>query len=261
MSSTTAYAPPASSPARRDDDRRAAVGASVQRAMAWTGPVMLVLWVGAFIALAKFIPPPDPQDTAQEVLHRYAHDTGALRLGLIITLFASALLVPFAAVISTQMRRIERGVGPLSLTQVVSAGLLSIEFIVPIMVWLTAAYRGFDPDSARVIQMLNDMGWLMFVAVISSVIVQIACFGVAILIDDREEPIFPRWSGYFMLWVCLLLSPTALCVFFKDGPFAWNGLFAFWVPLTTYAAWMLISFWLLRTAIDQEQAERSSPTT
>jgi len=233
---------------------RATTAIVVQRAMAWTGPIMLVLWVGAFIGLARFIPPPDPQDSALEVLARYGDGTDALRAGLIVTLFASALLVPFAAVISTQMRRIEGGIGPLSLTQIVSAGLLSIEFIVPIMVWLTAAYRGFDPESARIIQMLNDMGWLMFVAVISSVIVQIACFGIAILIDDRAEPIFPRWSGYFMLWVCLLLSPTALCVFFKDGPFAWNGLLAFWVPLTAYAAWMLVTFWLLRRAIDQEEA-------
>lgn len=227
---------------------------AVQRAMAWTGPIMLVLWVGAFIGLAKFIPPPDPQDSAAEVLARYGDDTDLLRIGLIVTLFASALLVPFAAVIANQMRRIEGGVGPLSLTQVVSAGLLSLEFIIPLMVWLTAAYRGFDADSARVIQMLNDMGWLMFVAVISSVIVQIGCIGIAILIDDRDEPIFPRWSGYFMLWVCLLLSPTALCVFFKDGPFAWNGLFAFYVPLTSYAAWMLVTFWLLRRAIAQEGA-------
>jgi hypothetical protein len=244
----TAIEPPVEQP-------RASLRFAVQRAMAWTGPIMLVLWVGAFIVLAKFIPPPDPQDSAREVLNRYADDTDALRIGLVVTLFASALLVPFAAVISTQMRRIEGGVGPLSLTQVVSAGLLSMEFIVPIMVWLTAAYRGFDLESARTIQMLNDMGWLMFVAVISSVIVQIACFGAAILIDDRAEPIFPRWSGYFMLWVCLLLSPTALCVFFKHGPFAWNGLFAFYVPLTAYATWMIVTYALLRRAIDHEQRE------
>src|SRR5262245_46520845 len=129
---------------------------TVQRALIWTGPVMLVLWVAAFVFLAKFIPPPDPQDSAVEVFHRYRDHTDAIRIGLVITMFASALLVPFAAVISTQMRRIEGVHGPLSLTQVVSAGLLSLEFIVPIMVWLTAAYR-FDLESARLIQMLNDM--------------------------------------------------------------------------------------------------------
>jgi len=224
--------------------------ARVQNALSWTGPVMLVLWVGAFIFLAGFIPPPDPEDSAAEVVARFGDDTDLIRLGLVVTMYASALLVPFAAVIAAQMKRIE-GAAPLAQTQIVSAGLLSLEFIVPIMVWLTAAYR-FDAESARLIQMLNDMGWLMFVAVISSVIVQIACFGIAILIDDRDEPIFPRWSGYFMLWVCLLLSPTALCVFFKHGPFAWNGLFAFWVPLTTYAAWMLVTFGLLRAAINRE---------
>lgn len=230
--------------------------AAVQRAMAWTGPAMLVLWVGAFIFLAEFIPPPDPEDTATEVLARFAGDTDGIRIGLLITMYASALLVPFAAVISAQMKRID-GAGPLAQTQVVSAGLLSLEFIIPIMVWLTAAFR-FNDESARLIQMLNDMGWLMFVAVISSVIVQIASFGIAILIDERETPIFPRWSGYFMLWVAILLSPTCLCVFFKDGPFAWNGLFAFYIPLTAYGIWMITTFVLLRKAVDHEVAEEGS---
>jgi len=45
-------------------------------------------------------------------------------------------------------------------------------------------------------------------------------------------------------------------VFFKDGPYAWNGLLAFWVPLTAYATWMLVSFWLLRQAIAHEERER-----
>ena len=233
--------------------------AGVQRAMIWTGPVMLVLWVGAFIFLAEFIPPPDPEDSAAEVLARYAGDTDAIRIGLVITMYASALLVPFAAVISAQMRRIE-GAGPLASTQIVSAGLLSLEFIIPVMVWLTAAFR-FDEESARIIQALNDMGWLMFVAVISSVIVQIASFGIAILIDKRERPVFPRWSGYFMLWMALLLSPTSLCVFFKDGPFAWNGLIAFFIPLTAFGIWMVVTVLLLRKAVAQEEEEDGGAAT
>ena len=91
--------------------------AAVQRGMTWTGPVMLALWVGAFIFLAGYTPPPDPLDSAQEVVDRFGDHTDATRLGLVITLYASALLVPFAAVISAQMKRIE-GAGPLATTQV-----------------------------------------------------------------------------------------------------------------------------------------------
>lgn len=230
-----------------------ATGIKVQRALAWSGPVMLVIWVAAFGLLCRYIPPPSPSRSPEQVVAHIAQNVNAFRLGMVLTLFASALLVPFSAVISTQMRRIEGAHGPLAQTQVISGGLLSVEFIVPIMVWLTAAYRIHEQDP-RVIQMLNDMGFLMFVAVISTVIVQIVAFGIAILIDHRPEPVFPRWAGYFMLWVGAVLSPAGLCVFVKSGPLAWNGILAMWIPLATYASWILATFWLLRRALNTADA-------
>jgi hypothetical protein len=225
-----------------------------QKALAWCGPLLIVLWLGSFVLLAGFIPPPHANDSAQQILDRYAHNTFGIRLGLMITLFASALIVPFAAVISAQIRRIEGDGAPLALTQVCSAAVLSLEFIVPIMVWQTAAFR-FDAEGARIVLMLDDMGWLMFVAVISSVIVQVLAIGWAILTDERDQPVFPRWAGWFNLWIALLLAPAGIVVFFKSGPFSWAGLMSFFVPLTSYAAWSIVMFILVRRAIDQEAAE------
>lgn len=233
--------------------------ARVQHGLAWTGPVMLVLWVGSFIVLAGFIPPPSPDRTATQVLAKYAGHTDSIRLGLMITLFASALLVPYSAAISAQMRRIEGAGAPLAATQLCSAALLSVEFIVPIMVWQTAAFR-FDTQSARMIQMLNDMGWLMFVAVISSVIVQILALAVAILTDERDEPVFPRWAGYFNLWIAISFL-SGLCVYFFDsGPFAWRGIFPWWIPLSFFGVWFVVMTTLLLKAIDaQAAAENGQP--
>jgi hypothetical protein len=138
-----------------------------------------------------------------------------------------------------------------------SAALLSLEFIIPLMVWQTAAYR-LDHSSADLIRMLNDMGWIMFVGVISSACVQFGSIGIAILVDDRSDPVFPRWAGYFNLWVTLLVSPAGIIVFFKHGPFAWNGLISFFLPLAAFAAWIVVMVVLLLKAIDQEAAEVTS---
>jgi hypothetical protein len=70
------------------------------------------------------------------------------------------------------MQRIEGHRSPLTSSQLCSAALLSLEFIIPVMVWQTAAHRP-DKDSARMVQMINDMGWLMFIGVVSSLLVQL----------------------------------------------------------------------------------------
>lgn len=229
--------------------------ARVQRAATWTGPTMFLLWVVSWIGIARWIPPPSPGHRPDQVLQQFRDHTSAIQVGMLITLFASALLVPFCSVISAQMRRIEGyGGSTLSIMQVTSAAVLSLEFIIPLMVWLTATYR-IKTTSAETISMLNDMGWLMFVVVISSAEVQLVSIAVAIFTDTRPNPIFPRWAGYLNLWVCLGLLPAAFVVFFKNGPIAWNGLVGFFLPLTSYGIWMFAMFLLLRRAIDEQLAE------
>jgi hypothetical protein len=227
---------------------------NAQLACAWSGLVMVVVWVGSFIVLAGFIPPPAPQSGEDQILRMFTDHAVMIRLGLICTMFASALLVPWSAVIAVQMSRIEGKRPVLAITQVAQASLLSLEFIIPLMVWQTAAYRP-SPERVHLVYMLNDMGWLMFVGVISSAVMQCATLGIAILIDKREQPIFPRWAGYLSLWTATLLAPAGVVPLFKDGPFAWNGIFGFWVPLTIFCIWVSTMTWLLITAINREADE------
>ena len=233
---------------------------TAQRVCVWCGPVMLVVWVGSFVFLAHFIPPPHPSASAGVIQRMFEQHTLRLRLGLVLTMFGSALLVPFSAAISAQLRRIEGPNQVLAATQICQGALLSLEFIVPIMVWLTAAFRpsAITPSVSRV---LDDMGWIMFVAVISSVCCQIAVIAFAIFLDRRREPIFPRWAAYFNAWVAVLLAPAGIIVFFKHGPFAWNGLFSFWMPLTVYCAWMVtMTVLLIRTLAAQCREADAHPS-
>jgi hypothetical protein len=129
-----------------------------------------------------------------------------------------------------------------------------MEFIVPILVWLTAAYRP-HAIGATMLRMLDDMGWLMFVCVIMSVCCQLAAIAFAVFIDKRERPVFPRWVGYLNAWVCVLLMPAGIVVFFHHGPFSWDGLISFFVPLTAYTIWVITMTYALHRAIEAQAAE------
>ena len=75
--------------------------------------------------------------------------------------------------------------------------------------------------------------------------------GLAIVSDNHERPVFARWLGYFNIWVAILFLPGGLITFFKSGPFAWNGLLAFWLPLTVFFLWYIVMFFALLKAIRQ----------
>ncbi|MCD2195328.1 hypothetical protein LQ327_18325 [Actinomycetospora endophytica] len=210
--------------------------ARVQRVLIWSGPLMVVLWVGAFIGIAGWFPPSPPSSSAPQILDLYASHPNAIKFGMVVSMAASALLVPWAVAISGQLRRID-GAKALADVQMVSCALLSLEFITPIGVWMAAAFR-YDGRAPDVTEALHDVGWILFMTVIWSLWIQLVAIGVAVLIDRRTPTVLPRWIGYLNLWVAVLIIPAGLVLYFKNGPFAWNGLIGLYLPLTAFVIWV-----------------------
>ena len=102
------------------------------------------------------------------------------------------------------------------------------------------------------ILLLNDLGWIMLLMTFTTFVVQNFAIGLCILGDKRERPTLPRWVGYFNFWVGVLFIPGGLLTFFKTGPFAWDGLFVWWVPLIVFFIWYVAMFVLLRNAVKQQ---------
>jgi uncharacterized protein (DUF983 family) len=47
--------------------------------------------------------------------------------------------------------------------------------------------------------------------------------------------------------------PGVMCLLFKTGPFAWNGLFVFWIPLAVFGSWFVVMSLLLLRAIKNQR--------
>jgi hypothetical protein len=213
----------------------------------YAGYLVVVVMFIALWPLADFIPPPDPNDGPQEIADRYLNNTDGIRAGMVMIIIFAALLLPWGGAIATQLKRIEGRYSPLVYAQIAGAALLALEFIYPCVVFATAAYRPeADPET---IQRLNDLAWLAFLGVASTGIVQAVIFAILTLSDKRADPIYPRWYGYFNLWCATLFIPADLIFFFKDGPFAWNGILAWWVALTAFSAWLLVVTYMTARAI------------
>lgn len=217
---------------------------------AWSGLVAILCFGIGFGAVAGFIPPPSPHMTAPEVAAIYQTNTIRIRVGMVILVIGAGLFIPWASVISTQLRRIEDYSKVLTNTQLLSGLLGAVLFLLPALMWITLAFRpDRNPDSML---LLHDLAWLMFLVPVSQPVVQNFAIAFTILSDDGEPPVFPRWLAYVNLFTAVLFTPGALIPFFKFGPFAWNGLFGFWIPGVFFCTWVVVMFFALRKAIREQ---------
>lgn len=209
----------------------------VQRLCAAAGPACMALFVIGFWIVAGFVPPPSPEQTADEVARTFRDDTTSIRIGLLVSMSGIALLGLWVAAVSAELHRIEGGHSPLAYTQLAFGALLVVEFLIPLMIWGAAAYR---PDRAPTdTQQFNDLAWLMLVGIVSTTVIEAFVIGLAILRDSGRDPVFPRWAGYFNIWVAICVTPGSCVILVHDGPLAWNGVLSFWLPLVMFSAWIV----------------------
>ena len=221
------------------DARPGLTSRTIQLACAWSGVVLVVGFLIGWIGLAGYIPPPSPSASADEIRAFYLDGLTEKRLGLLLCMSLWALLVPWGVVVATQTRRSERGFPVLSVIQVACATSTMALGVLMLMVWGVAAFRP-DELAPGVTRMLNDLGWFIFLIDWAPVTVWCWTVALAILQDRRPEAPYPRWLAYFSLWVGLIFFPAGLIIFFKTGPFAFNGLLALYLPGLAFFAWYLV---------------------
>ncbi len=218
-----------------------------QIACAACGLAFVVLFTLGWIVFAGLVPAPQPTLDADAIATFFGANTGAIRFGLMLGMFSGALTIPWIAVVAVQMRRTEREFPVLTYTQLVAGAGTVVFLILPMMIWTVAAFR---PERApELIYLFSDFGWLLLIMTFSPFLVQLVAIGLAIVSDTHPDPVFARWLGYFNIWVAILFLPGGLITFFKSGPFAWNGLLAFWLPLTVFFLWYIVMFFALVKAI------------
>jgi hypothetical protein len=221
---------------------------TIHKFCAWSGTLCLITMAIGFVLIAGFVPTRSPGQSALETAQFIIDTRTRIRWGMILSMFSASLLMTYAVSMMIHMRRIEGRHSALAFIQFGLGAIFVLEFIYLLFFWQTATFR--VDRAPELIQLLNDMAWIPFVGLTSTAVVQVACFGLAVLLDRRERPIFPRWLGYYNLWVALMFTPGTFNVFFKDGPLAWNGIVAWYLPLVVFACWLIINPIYLSKAVD-----------
>ena len=226
------------------------------RACAWGGPILLVITIIFWGILGRNIPPYAANLTAQEFADQFRPAATQIRIGMTVTVSFSVLYLVWGLAITKVMETIERDNNVLSTLQIWGAGFTTIIFVVPCAIWLTATFRAETLDPA-VLQVIFDMGWMLFDLAYSLTTLQMIAIGICFLNDKREIPLFPKWLAWFSIWVGFMFICECFNPFFKGGAFSRSGILNYWIEFSLFFLFMLIiSIYLLKaiTRLEQEHA-------
>lgn len=224
-----------------------------QLAALWTTGVSLVMLAIAYAAFPGFWPPMSPQLSAAEVATFYSDNTAMIRFSMVTFNLFGVTLLPMFCVVVVQMKRMatqSQAFAYCYLSATVSGATI---FALAAVIFATAAFR---PDrDPELIMVLNDLGWIVFVAPVGMALTQNLMLALAIYHDNGPDPVFPRWVGHVAVIVALAVAPAATAAAFSSGPLAWDGLISFWLRNIAFGAFVVVLLVVLRKAVYRQAVE------
>jgi hypothetical protein len=208
------------------------------RLCTWSGLVYVLGELVSWAGVARFVPPPQQDWSAERVAEFYRDHEIGIRLGmegvLIFALFYALLSLALARV----MERVEGQRGLVSRVQLIGGVITALITMGCAVCWLVASFRAGSRDPQD-IQLLNDLGWMVFDMTVMATVFQFVAFGAScLMLDPRPTPLLPRWFGYFSFWVAFTFFSVFLMPSFTSGPFSWHGLITFYIALGAFFLWV-----------------------
>jgi hypothetical protein len=202
--------------------------------------------IGIFL-IAGWMPLIEPSMGPEALSELFERDRLRILVGITVYGVGGMFWWTFACTVATQMKRIEGEHYPLTRLQVVSSSGTALTIMFGTYLVLAMVYRpGIEPTA---LQMMNDFWWLTFVGIYGPGVVQNMAIGLCIVTDKNDTKIYPRWVGFVNFWVAFLFVPGIYIAFFKDGPFAWDGILGFWVIAVGFFGWVVVMWWATVRAI------------
>lgn len=228
-----------------------------QKLALWCNWIFVVLTVVGWLGIAGFIlpAPADLGSAGTKEWFTATHRTDVL-IGCTLFYIAAGLLTPGSVQFGIMLAKIEGRWPVMSITTAVCGVFISLIVFLNCCAWIVAAYR--PETSADVIQAWNDWAWLAFLLGWIYLAIEMIATGIVELMDDRPQPMIPRWLTWGTFFGALALLGAAGPAFFTSGPFAYHGLLAFYVPVGIWGTYLCLTSWYMLKHLKRE-AEAPTP--
>jgi hypothetical protein len=201
--------------------------------------VIFAVLTGA--GLEGFWPQPPSFDlSARQTAHYYVAHRGGMLVGITLITVGMAFLLAWTVQYGLMLWRLPGGspaVAAVALACLVASPiLLSFDLVL----FAVAAFRAAStsPDVTRA---LSDVAWIGSELIWPMLGAGMALGGVLILRTRREPGAFPGWLGWLGLVVAAVEPFQIPIIFVKTGPFAADGIFAWYFTVGSWGVWALAS--------------------
>lgn len=225
--------------------------AQSQTIILWWSFISLLIFGFVFYALFRMVPPPSPSLTPVEVVAFYSAHAFDIKLGAVIASVTSAFLIPFSVVLGFQLARIEEGSPVWSVLAVIGGSLTCIFLVLPPILWGVAAFTTSRPPELTAL--VNEIANLSLITTGQFYIfstVPIIYVGLKAKPDPYNP--FPRWVCWLTAFLTIIGETGIVAFMFKTGPFAWDGLLAFFIPFGVYFFWIFALYYLMFSALKRQ---------
>jgi len=227
---------------------------AAQLGLAWSGIACTVLFAIGFLVFAQWLPFPSPGRSAEAITADIAENKTGIRIGVIFMIIGFGLFATFVVGVALELRHADGSHPALTWVQLVCGGGCAAILALSPMFFGIMAFRAGDIDP-EITQSLYDIAWFCFVMPYPIFSLLLIAQGWSILRDTRDPVVFPRWAGYLCFATAAALIPTGFIIFFKDGPFAWNGIVGLGIPMIYFFSWiMTLSYYLIRHVTRETRA-------
>lgn len=216
--------------------------------MWWAMVCFYQLFGIVFALMTRVMPPPKPWWDQAHVVQWFNDNHNGLLWGFGIIFLVSGITASMNALIAYSMKR-------MSVSRVFSHiyiavySLSTLPGMLITSILLTVGAMRPDRDPA-VISWLYDAGFTAFIGTMGVFLIGTSVWMLAVLLDKNR--VFPLWFGY--LNICNLITEIVVAPMwiFKEGPFAWSGVIAFWVDTLVFVVYTIAFITQLRRLIVRE---------
>lgn len=208
----------------------------------------LCVFMGIALLMIGWVPPPSPALSAEQTALMFRDNANSVRFAALMMLLGGTFYWLFSVAVFEQMKRMESPHShPLATAQLVCSTGTVLAIVLPAMLWLVAAFR--PERSPEVTQLAYDLSWMMFIGMIPPALFQVLLLALCVFLARPGQQVFPRWFGFFNVWIATAFMAGEFVGFFQHGPFAWDGVIAFWLAAVTFFGWVLLTWWLVFRAV------------